>query len=52
MAYSLEGLRRGIDNCLKNIQVFEDAIRKEQDTIREYKGYIKELLKREENNGD
>jgi hypothetical protein len=45
--YSVDGLKAGIDNCRKNIQVFEDAIRKEKETIQEYSFYISEILKKE-----
>jgi len=52
MGYSIDGLKRGIDNCVKNIQVFQDAIRREKETIEKYKFYIKEILKKEKVNGD
>jgi len=45
--YNTESLKRGIDACMKNIQIFQDAIRKEKETIEQYKFYIKEILKKE-----
>jgi hypothetical protein len=52
----VDSLKAGIDNCRKNIQVFEDAIRKEKETIQEYNFYIAEILKKkkseEENDKD
>lgn len=45
--YNIDSLRAGIQNCRKNIQVFEDAIRKEKETIQEYNFYISEILKKE-----
>jgi hypothetical protein len=45
--YNKDSLRNGIENCRKNIQIFEDAIRKEKQTIQEYSFYISEILKKE-----
>lgn len=45
--YNKDSLRAGIQNCRKNIQVFEDAIRKEKETIQEYNFYISEILRKE-----
>lgn len=44
--YSIDGLQVGIENCRKNIQVFEDAIRKEKETIQQYNFYISQLVKK------
>lgn len=44
--YNIDSLKAGIDNCRKNIQVFEDAIRQEKQTIQEYNFYISEALKK------
>jgi len=45
--YSVDGLQAGIENCQKNIQVFEEAIRKEKETIQQYNFYISQLLRKE-----
>jgi hypothetical protein len=45
--YSVEGLQAGIENCRRNIQVFEDAIRKEKETIQQYNFYISEIVRKE-----
>ena len=44
--YNIDSLRNGIEGCKRNIQVFEDAIRKEKETIQEYSFYISEILKK------
>ena len=36
MAFNKEALIRGIEQCKKNIQIFEDSAQKERDTIKEY----------------
>ena len=46
--FSIEALERGIEGCKKNIKVFEDAIDKERDQIKEYYGMIDVLRKKEE----
>lgn len=38
--FSKEALEKGIQKCKDNIKIFEDAIQKEQDTIREYRRQI------------
>ena len=38
--YSVESLERGIEQCKKNIKIFEEAIDKERDTIKEYRNMI------------
>ena len=45
--YNIDGLQTGIDNCRKNIQIFEDAIRKEKETIRQYEFFIAQLVRKE-----
>lgn len=45
--FSIEALERGIEGCKKNITVFEDAIDKERDQIKEYYGMIDILRKKE-----
>jgi len=48
--FSIESLERGIEGCKKNIKVFEEAIDKERDQIKEYYGMIDVLRKKEEVN--
>lgn len=48
--FSIESLERGIEGCKKNITVFEDAIDKERNQIKEYYGMIDVLRKKEEVN--
>ncbi len=48
--FSIESLERGIEGCKKNIKVFEEAIDKERDQIKEYYGMIDTLRKKEEVN--
>lgn len=43
--YSIEGLERGIESSKKNIKVFEDAIKKERETMAQYYEMI-DVLKR------
>lgn len=38
--YKVEALERGIEKCKKNIKIFEEAIDKERDTIKEYRQMI------------
>jgi hypothetical protein len=45
--YSIENLRRGIKQAEKNIQVFEDAIRKERETIGQFKWMIEQAERKE-----
>jgi hypothetical protein len=45
--YSIEGLERGIEGCEKNIKVFDEAIDKERDQIKEYYRMIDVLRKKE-----
>jgi len=45
--YSIEGLKRGIENCQKNIQIFKDAIRQEEQKIKQYQFYMQEILRKE-----
>ncbi len=48
--FSIESLERGIEGCKKNIKVFEEAIDKERDQIKEYYSMIDVLRKKEEVN--
>jgi GrpB-like predicted nucleotidyltransferase (UPF0157 family) len=41
--YDIAALKAGIEQIDKNIATFEDAIRKEEETKREYKRLIREL---------
>ena len=45
--YSKQSLIEGIANCYKAISTFKDAIKKEEQTIEEYKFYIQEIDKKE-----
>jgi hypothetical protein len=45
--YSIEGLEHGIENCKKNIVTFEEAIKKERETIDEYYRMIDVLKEKE-----
>lgn len=47
MAYDPESLKEGIKAARRNIKTFRDAIRKEQETIKEYRRMI-EFLERKE----
>lgn len=47
MSYTVEGLEHGIEQCEKNIRTFKDAIKKELDTIVEYKILIEGIKKKE-----
>jgi len=44
--YNADSLREGIEKCLKNIVMFNDAIKKEEETIVEYNGHIKVLAQK------
>lgn len=44
--YSIESLERGIEKCKQNIQIFEDAIKKERTTITEYRAMIDVALRK------
>jgi hypothetical protein len=39
--FNPDSLRDGIKRCKKNIQIFEDAIKKEEDTIRQFREYLR-----------
>lgn len=41
--YSVEGLQHGIERCKVNIEQLEDAIKKERNTIKEYKLMINDV---------
>ena len=41
--YSIEGLTHGIERCKVNITSLEDAIKKERNTMKEYKIMIDDL---------
>lgn len=41
--YDPESLRKGIENCKKNIAIFEDAIRKEEETMRQFRDWIRQI---------
>jgi len=41
--FSQDALEKGIEKCKENIKVFEDAIQKEYDTIKEYRNMINTL---------
>ncbi len=45
--FSIESLERGIEGCNKNIKVFEEAIDKERNQIKEYYSMIDVLRKKE-----
>ena len=44
LGYDTQSLETGIEKAKENIKLFEEAIRKELDTIEEYQNYI--LIKR------
>jgi len=48
MSYNVESLERGIEAARKNIKVFEDAIDKERDTIKEYR-FMMEVIEKKAN---
>jgi len=39
--FNPESLRNGIDRCKQNIKIFEDAIKKEEDTMRQFREYLR-----------
>jgi len=41
--YDLDSLKEGVEKCIKNVGIFEDAIQKEYETVREYKRIIATL---------
>jgi hypothetical protein len=41
--YDLDSLKQGVEKCIKNVTIFEEAIAKEYATIREYKRMIASL---------
>jgi hypothetical protein len=45
--FSIESLERGIEGCEKNIKVFDEAIDKERNQIKEYYRMIDVLRKKE-----
>ncbi len=45
--YSVESLENGILACNKNIKIFEDAIEKERNTIKEYRIMMDTVQKNE-----
>jgi len=45
--FSVESLTNGIESCKKNILVFEEAIEKERNTIKEYRGMIETIEENE-----
>jgi len=47
MAFNVEALERGIEQCKKNIKTFEDAIEREMNTIKEYRKQIDHNLEQE-----
>ena len=46
--YEIKGLKEGIERAKINIKVFEDAIKKELETISEYEMMIKVLEKKDD----
>ena len=46
--YSVDNLHRGIKQAKKNIQTFEDAIDKENKTIKHFKWMIEQIERKEE----
>lgn len=47
MAFRKEALERGIEQCKKNIVIFEEAIEKERQTIKDYYSMIEQNQKQE-----
>lgn len=45
--FSVESLENGIESCKKNILVFEEAIEKERNTIKEYREMIETIGEQE-----
>ena len=45
--YDVSGLENGIEGCKKNIKTFEEAIKKENDTINQYNDMISAIKKKE-----
>lgn len=45
--YDPKSLRKGIENCKKNIAIFEDAIRKEEETMHQYREWIRTIEEKE-----
>ena len=46
--FSIDNLRHGIQQARKNIQTFEDAIEKENETIKQFKFMIETIEKKED----
>lgn len=49
--YSLDALRNGIEQCDRNIALFQSQIENERATQRQYKKWIEELKARETDSG-
>lgn len=47
MAFKVEALERGIEQCKKNIAIFEEAIEKERATMKSYYEQIEHNQKQE-----
>jgi hypothetical protein len=45
--YSIENLKHGIKQAEKNIETFEEAIRKERETIGQFKWMIEQAARKE-----
>ena len=45
--YSAENLKRGIEQAMKNIKTFEDAIAKERATIKQFEFMISKIEEKE-----
>lgn len=46
--YSVAALKNGIEKCKENIKVFEDAIDKENATIKDYRSMIQTIKDKEQ----
>ena len=46
--YSVENLRRGIKQCNDNIKTFEDAIKKERASIKDFEFMIETIERKEQ----
>ena len=46
--YSIDNLKRGIEQAKTNIKTFEDAIEKEEQTIKQFKFMIETINRKEE----
>lgn len=45
--YALEGCDRGVEQAMKNIKVFEDAIEKEYETMRSLKKMKQDIVRKD-----